>query len=302
MTIGRLFAPFAVLVLVTLAFAGFLAGALTDSHQELSCVRTAIEEKDLQWIPVENEISRMDPEIRRALLGALPEELQGAPVLEGTLSPNSPAVSTGETSTAQLGNHGEKSGRLRLLRCLRGDRGTRGEDEYFYERLAVGPEPLGRAHLRMRWRLVLVGLDGVRCHEFSRGRGGSRGGVFPLCDLDASCSETCADWEDHKVEVRDWAWVSNSQSALKTQLSEGPLTTTMDVYTDFFYYGSGVYEHAWGSYEGGHCITLIGWDDSQGCWICKNSWGGDGARTAISKSPTATAGSVLRRPSWISIP
>jgi C1A family cysteine protease len=28
-----------------------------------------------------------------------------------------------------------------------------------------------------------------------------------------------------------------------------------------------------GALAGGHCVTLIGYDDAQGCWIGKNSWG-----------------------------
>jgi hypothetical protein len=75
------------------------------------------------------------------------------------------------------------------------------------------------------------------------------------------------------MEIRDWAWVSNDINSIKNYLQEGPLTTCMDVYTDFFYYDSGVYEPVWGSYEGGHCITFVGWDDETESWICKNSWG-----------------------------
>jgi parallel beta-helix repeat protein len=29
----------------------------------------------------------------------------------------------------------------------------------------------------------------------------------------------------------------------------------------------------WGKLEGGHWITIVGFDDAQKCWICKNSWG-----------------------------
>ena len=38
---------------------------------------------------------------------------------------------------------------------------------------------------------------------------------------------------------------------------------------------SGVYQHVSGGYAGGHCVSLIGYDDAQGCWIAKNSWGTD---------------------------
>ncbi len=31
----------------------------------------------------------------------------------------------------------------------------------------------------------------------------------------------------------------------------------------------------WGRYRGGHLVTLVGWDDTNQSWICKNSWGKD---------------------------
>ena len=53
----------------------------------------------------------------------------------------------------------------------------------------------------------------------------------------------------------------------------GPMVACMDVYDDFFSYGGGVYQHVTGKKEGGHCILVIGYSETQKCWICKNSWG-----------------------------
>jgi C1A family cysteine protease len=52
----------------------------------------------------------------------------------------------------------------------------------------------------------------------------------------------------------------------------GPLVACMDVYDDFFSYGSGVYQHVTGQKVGSHCILVVGYSQSEGCWICKNSW------------------------------
>lgn len=58
---------------------------------------------------------------------------------------------------------------------------------------------------------------------------------------------------------------------------EGPLVTTFTVYEDWdTYWGTGangVYTHHTGNVRGGHAVAVIGYDDSQSCWICKNSWG-----------------------------
>jgi C1A family cysteine protease len=54
---------------------------------------------------------------------------------------------------------------------------------------------------------------------------------------------------------------------------QGPMTACFTVYDDFFSYGGGVYHHVSGARAGGHCILVVGYSESQGCWICKNSWG-----------------------------
>ncbi|WP_186526143.1 C1 family peptidase [Leekyejoonella antrihumi] len=53
----------------------------------------------------------------------------------------------------------------------------------------------------------------------------------------------------------------------------GPMVGCFDVYEDFGTYGGGVYRHLVGERVGSHCIQIIGYDDTQSCWICKNSWG-----------------------------
>jgi C1A family cysteine protease len=55
----------------------------------------------------------------------------------------------------------------------------------------------------------------------------------------------------------------------------GPMIGCMTVYDDFFSYGGGVYRHVTGPRAGGHCILIVGYSQSQKCWICKNSWGTD---------------------------
>lgn len=70
--------------------------------------------------------------------------------------------------------------------------------------------------------------------------------------------------------------------SVKTSIyQDGPAYFSFAVYTDFFsYWGGGspgaVYRQASGSYEGGHAVLVIGWDDSKGALLCKNSWGANG--------------------------
>jgi hypothetical protein len=47
----------------------------------------------------------------------------------------------------------------------------------------------------------------------------------------------------------------------------------MAVYADFFTYRSGVYRATSTNLRGYHAVSVVGYDDQEECWICKNSWG-----------------------------
>ena len=66
---------------------------------------------------------------------------------------------------------------------------------------------------------------------------------------------------------------SNTISYIKSLLQNGPLVAWLEVYEDFDYYKSGVYSYSWGGYLGNHYVELVGWDDNQQAFKCKNSWG-----------------------------
>lgn len=87
-------------------------------------------------------------------------------------------------------------------------------------------------------------------------------------------AKLCDDWQNHLVRIVASTELTNDAAKMKAWLStNGPLTACFIVYNDFFSYRSGVYRHTSGDQAGGHCVTIVGYDDAQGCWICKNSWG-----------------------------
>ena len=96
---------------------------------------------------------------------------------------------------------------------------------------------------------------------------------------DKACSLRCSDWED-KIDYRilNATYVSGGSSSsgignIKTAVLKHPIYASMKVYTDFLYYSSGVYEYVHGSYRGNHAVVIVGFDDSDSAWLCKNSWG-----------------------------
>lgn len=99
---------------------------------------------------------------------------------------------------------------------------------------------------------------------------------YPYTAGDQACSNLNADWPNRLVKVTYWAFLGGNPGLMKTYISSfGAIEACLDVYQDFFSYRSGVYRHVSGGYAGGHCVSLIGYDDAQGCWIGKNSWGTD---------------------------
>jgi C1A family cysteine protease len=96
---------------------------------------------------------------------------------------------------------------------------------------------------------------------------------YPYTPGDQNCTGRCSDWQQRLYKVTGFH-LETSLPAMKTWLStKGPLTACFIVYDDFRYYGSGIYRHTSGVERGGHCVTIVGYDDNAKCWICKNSWG-----------------------------
>ena len=100
---------------------------------------------------------------------------------------------------------------------------------------------------------------------------------YPYTQTNGTCKNACSDYQVNTYFIGSWAYVatlSPTVDAIKNALyTYGPLVTTMNVYTDFFYYQSGVYSYTYGKLEGGHAILIIGYNDADQYFIVKNSWG-----------------------------
>ncbi len=101
---------------------------------------------------------------------------------------------------------------------------------------------------------------------------------LPYEARDDNCYQSCSDWTEQTRKISSWGWVPYGSleamiEQMKINLLEGPLVGGFTVFYDFFSYSSGVYQYTWGDVAGGHCISIIGWDDADSCWIVKNSWG-----------------------------
>ncbi len=99
---------------------------------------------------------------------------------------------------------------------------------------------------------------------------------YPYIGMDQDCSNLCQNSLSRLTRISGWHILS-SISDMKNWIStKGPLVACFTVYEDFYAYKQGIYSHVTGDEQGGHCVSVVGYNDIERYWICKNSWGGFG--------------------------
>ena len=94
--------------------------------------------------------------------------------------------------------------------------------------------------------------------------------------------ESVEGWENRTVKISEWGWIDQRTDSMKQALVEhGPLIICIVQRKDFLTYDGGIYQpHWWQKIQSGHVVTIVGYDDDQGCWILRNSagteWGEEG--------------------------
>ena len=112
-----------------------------------------------------------------------------------------------------------------------------------------------------------------------------RGLVLESClpyDVNATeinCSRRCDNatipFETTKTEFWSVARYGSIEEMQLGIMLEGPVTTSLKIYTDFLYYKSGIYTQVKGNFLGYHAVEIIGWGEKDGVkfWEVSNSWG-----------------------------
>ncbi|GKT36169.1 uncharacterized protein NAEGRDRAFT_32592, partial [Aduncisulcus paluster] len=104
-----------------------------------------------------------------------------------------------------------------------------------------------------------------------------------LLGIVPACPTTCTDGSSlvHYKSTETFA-VTGVDNIMAEIYNNGPVEVSFNVYYDFEVYTSGIYEHTWGPYMGGHAVKAVGWgvEDGTDYWIIANSggadWGEDG--------------------------
>lgn len=111
--------------------------------------------------------------------------------------------------------------------------------------------------------------------EFAQSTGVTDEACMPYQARNLDCgSSRCSDWQKRLLKISSHTPHSTMEARKSAIATNGPVLAGMAVYNDFYAYRGGVYvKTAGATYEGLHCICVVGYDDAQQCWIVKNSWG-----------------------------
>lgn len=263
------------LIIVLLLFAGSLF-----ADAELDAIREAIRETGAKWEAGITSMNILSKAERRMRLGYIPG-LDPTPEERGQIVAFAPDRLYDDSLDWR-----NQNGKNYITRVQ--DQGSCGSCVTFgLLATAEGMINIKADVERLNWDLSeqeLLSCSGASCNGWNhqdaqnwfRYVGVSEEACFPYQASDGiPCSDRCNRYEFTKRKSTMWGWCYPYVWGIKDYLQYGPIHVAFTVYEDFYSYTGGVYEHTWGGVEGGHSVSIVGWNDADSCWIVKNSWGGD---------------------------
>jgi C1A family cysteine protease len=251
---------------------------------ELRQIQAAISQANAGWRSDDNPVFRLSPAEQRLRLGVVPPP--GARTIDQIARASPPPQSRAASLPAKfdLRDVGGSSfttpprDQLSCGSCVAF--GTLGAIEGAISFSKKTPNPtidLSEAHL-----FYCFGQpDGASC-----GTGWWPEKALPFCVsngiVDEQCFKytpgdqpcnLCPDSAKRLTRIRGFTRLNNDPNGMKQAISsKGAIIGCFAVFDDFFAYSGGIYKRVSNTQVGGHCITMVGYDDPSGCWICKNSW------------------------------
>lgn len=257
----------------------------------LETVQKAIIANQANWKAGETPLSKLTPEQKRAMLGALylgnasPEVLaeiktEEAPSLEGDLPPTFDWRNYGGADwTTPIKNQGQCGSCWAFATMA----GVEAREKIIFNPVS-NPDYSEQYLVSCSNAGDCDGGYGFKALEWMRKIGVPDEVILPYQAIDLFVKQK-RDINKNLVQIHDWHWAGGTWDSTDVDLikmeimSDGPVSTYMDIYEDFYNtYENGIYEYVSGKLLGGHLVCIIGWNDNTdnddpSCWIVKNSWG-----------------------------
>ncbi len=136
--------------------------------------------------------------------------------------------------------------------------------------------------------LVSCNTDGWGCsggwwahdyHQWKKPPSESEAGAVLEAESPYVASDTsCGGPYSHPYQIDSWTYVGSSWGVPSVEdikqaiYDHGPVSVAVCVNSDFQYYTSGVFTGPECT-DINHAVVLVGWNDADGAWILRNSWG-----------------------------
>ena len=89
------------------------------------------------------------------------------------------------------------------------------------------------------------------------------------------CDDKCSEWKNQVYKIGNYYSLLTKNMVKNAIVEYGPVISGIAIYEDFYDYENGIYERNSNNYLGGHIVAIVGFNDAEQYWICKNSWGDD---------------------------
>jgi len=161
-------------------------------------------------------------------------------------------------------------------------------EDYLVSDCAMGDDCCGGSKARALAYIRDTGIPDEACLPYAETCGCIDGVCQSNCTYigtgicsDRTCSDRCVDFSSRLINISNTAFVSTDPATIKQHLVDtGPLAVSIGYGPSFGGYWDEDIYRCTNDTGTNHAVVMVGYDDADGAWIIKNSWGsgwnGDG--------------------------